>query len=43
MFGMDWIESFDLLNQPINSFCYSVSVNSNSIEKIFKRINDKIS
>ena len=24
LFSMDWIELFDLLNQPIKSFCYSV-------------------
>ena len=35
---MNWIESFDLLNQSMNSFCYSVSVNSNSVEKLKKEL-----
>ena len=34
LFSMDWIESFDLLIRSINSFCYSVSVNSYNIEKL---------
>ena len=38
LFGMDWIESFDFLNQLINSFCSSVSVNSNSVDKIRKEL-----
>ena len=36
LFGMVWIESFDLLNQPFNSFCYSAIINSNSVEKLRK-------
>ena len=38
LFGMNWIESFDLLNQPINSFCSSVSNNSNRAEKLKKEL-----
>ena len=43
LFRMDWIESFNLLNQPINSLCDCFSVNSNGAEKILKSINEKIS
>ena len=38
LFGMDCIESFNLLNQPINSFCYGVNVNSNCVGKLIKEL-----
>ena len=41
LFGMDWIESLDFLNQLINSFCSSVSVNSNSVDKMKKELKIK--
>ena len=36
LFSIDWIESFDLLNEPIITFCFSVRVNFNSMEKLKK-------
>ena len=36
LFRIDWTEAFNILNQPINSFCYFVIVNSNSVEKLKK-------
>ena len=38
LFSMDWIESFDLLNLPINSFSYIVSIISNNIKKSKKEL-----
>ena len=35
---MNWIESFNLLNQPINPSDYSGSVHSNSVEKFKKEL-----
>ena len=42
LFCMDWIESFNLLNQPINLFCYSVSINFNKVEKLKKELMIKL-
>ena len=33
LFVVEWIETFDLLNQPMISFCYSVNVNFNRAKK----------
>ena len=38
LFSMVLIESFNLLNRPINSLCYSVSANSNIVEKLLKEL-----
>ena len=38
LFCMEWIGSFNLLNQPINSFSYSVSLNTNKVEKSKKEL-----
>ena len=39
LFIMDWIESFDILSQPIISFCYSASIKQRgNFLKVFPEI-----
>ena len=37
LFGMDWMEEFDLFNIPINTFCNKIDGTMTSSDKLKKR------
>ena len=42
LFGMDWIEEFDLFNVPINTFCNKIDGTTTSSDKPKKKTKNKI-
>ena len=43
LFGIDWMDEFDLFNIPINTFCNKIDSTTTSSEKLKKRTKNKIS